>query len=70
MRGLSRSIRARTEMAAGLDRDIEEARGTFAQMELNTWGGARCWRSRESASGCCRGGRWTIRAGPGAIGLP
>ena len=26
-------------MAAGLDRDIEEARGTFAQMELNTWGG-------------------------------
>ena len=35
-----------------------------------TPGGSRCWRSRESGSWCCQRGRWTIRAGPGAIGLP
>ena len=38
MRWLSRSIQARFEMAAGLDRDIEEARRTLAQLEVDTWG--------------------------------
>ena len=38
MRWLSRSIQARIEMAAGLDRDIEDARRTLAQLEVDTWG--------------------------------
>ena len=70
MRWLSRSIQARIERVAELDFDIGEARRTLAQMEEDTPGGSRCWRSRESGSWCCQRGRWTIRAGPGAIGLP
>ena len=38
MRWLSRSIQARIETAAELDFDIEEARRTLAQMEVDTWG--------------------------------
>ncbi len=38
MRWLSRSIQDRIEMAAGLGRDIEDARRTLAQMEVDTWG--------------------------------
>ena len=38
MRWLSRSIQDRMEMAAGLDRDIEDARRTLAQLEMDTWG--------------------------------
>ena len=38
MRWLSRSIQARIEMAAGLNRDIEDARRTLAELEVDTWG--------------------------------
>ena len=38
MRWLARSIQTRIEMAAGLDRDIEDARRTLAQLEEDTWG--------------------------------
>ena len=38
MRWLSRSIQARIERVAELDFDIEEARRTLAQMEVDTWG--------------------------------
>ena len=38
MRWLWTRIEVRIEMAAGLDRDIEEARRTLAQLEVDTWG--------------------------------
>ena len=38
MHWLARSIEDRIEMATGLDRDIEEARQTLAQLEVDTWG--------------------------------
>ena len=38
MRWLAGSIQARIETAAGLGRDIEEARRTLAQLEVDTWG--------------------------------
>ncbi len=38
MRWLSRSIQARIERVAELDYDIEEARRTLAQTEVDTWG--------------------------------
>ena len=38
MRWLTRSIQNRIEMAAGLDRDIEDARRTLDQLEMDTWG--------------------------------
>ena len=38
MHWLARSIQARIETAAELDLDIEEARRTLAQMEVDTWG--------------------------------
>ena len=38
MRWLARSIQAGIEMAAGLDRDIKEARRTLVQLEVDTWG--------------------------------
>ena len=38
MRWLSRSIQDRIETVAGLGRDIEEARQTLAQLEVDTWG--------------------------------
>ena len=38
MRWLATSIQARIETAAGLGRDIEDARRTLAQMEVDTWG--------------------------------
>ena len=38
MRWLARSIQDRIEMTAGLNRDIEEARRTLAQLEVDTWG--------------------------------
>ena len=38
MRWLARSIQTRIEMAAGLNRDIEDARRTLAQLEEDTWG--------------------------------
>ena len=38
MRWLSRSIQARIERVAELDYDINEARRTLAQMEVDTWG--------------------------------
>ena len=38
IRWLSRSIQDRIETAAGLDRDIEHARRTLAQLEVDTWG--------------------------------
>ena len=38
MRWLARSIQARIETAAALDFDIEEARRTLAQLEVDTWG--------------------------------
>ena len=37
MRWLSRSIQARIETVAGLGRDIEDARRTLAQLEVDTW---------------------------------
>ncbi len=38
MRWLSMSIQNRIETAAGLGRDIEDARRTLAQLEVDTWG--------------------------------
>ena len=38
MRWLSRSIQTRIETVAGLGRDIEDARRTLAQLEVDTWG--------------------------------
>ena len=38
MRWLARSIQDRIEVAAVLDRDIEDARRTLAQLEVDTWG--------------------------------
>ncbi len=38
MQWLSRSIQTRIETVAGLDRDIEDARRTLAQLEEDTWG--------------------------------
>ena len=38
MRWLARSIQDRIETVAGLGRDIEEARRTLAQLEVDTWG--------------------------------
>ena len=38
MRWLTRSIQDRIETAAGLGRDIEDARRTLAQLEVDTWG--------------------------------
>ena len=38
MRWLSRSIQTRIERVAELDYDINEARRTLAQMEVDTWG--------------------------------
>ncbi len=38
MRWLSRSIQARIETHAELNRDIEDARRTLAQLEVDTWG--------------------------------
>ena len=38
MRWLTRSIQDRIEMAAGLDRDIGDARQTLTQLEVDTWG--------------------------------
>ncbi|WP_420442607.1 hypothetical protein [Candidatus Palauibacter sp.] len=38
MRWLSRSIQHRIETVAGLNRDIEDARRTLAQLEVDTWG--------------------------------
>ncbi len=38
MRWVSRSIQARIERVAELDYDINEARRTLAQMEVDTWG--------------------------------
>ena len=38
MRWLSRSIQARIKTAAELNRDIEDALRTLAQMEVDTWG--------------------------------
>ena len=38
MRWLSRSIQARIERVVELDYDINEARRTLAQMEVDTWG--------------------------------
>ena len=38
MRWLSRSIQARIETRAELNRDIEDARRTLAQLEVDTWG--------------------------------
>ena len=38
MRWLSRSIQDRIETVAGLGRDIEEARRTLAELEVDTWG--------------------------------
>ena len=38
MRWLWVRIEARIEMVAGLHRDIEEARRTLAQLEVDTWG--------------------------------
>ena len=38
MRWLARSIQDRIETAAALDRDIEDARRTLAQLEVDTWG--------------------------------
>ena len=38
MRWLTMSIQERIETAAGLDRDIEEARRTLARLEVDTWG--------------------------------
>ena len=40
MRWLSRSIQVRVERVAELDFDIEAARRTLAQMEVDTWGTA------------------------------
>ena len=40
MQWLSRSIQTRIETVAGLGRDIEDARRTLAQMEVDTWGTA------------------------------
>ena len=37
-RWLSRSIQARIETVVELDRDIEDARRTLAQLEVDTWG--------------------------------
>ena len=38
MQWLSRSIQTRIETVAGLGRDIEDARRTLAQLEVDTWG--------------------------------
>ena len=38
MQWLSRSIQERIETVAGLGRDIEDARRTLAQLEVDTWG--------------------------------
>ena len=38
MQWLSRSIQNRIETVAGLGRDIEDARRTLAQLEVDTWG--------------------------------
>ena len=38
MRWLAGNIQARIETAAGLGRDIEDARRTLAQLEADTWG--------------------------------
>ena len=38
MRWLAGNIQARIETAAGLGRDIEDARRTLAQLEVDTWG--------------------------------
>ena len=38
VRWLARSIQDRIEVAAVLDRDIEDARRTLAQLEVDTWG--------------------------------
>ncbi len=38
MRWLSRSIQNRIETVAGLNRDIEDARRTLAQLGVDTWG--------------------------------
>ena len=38
MRWLAGSIQARIETRAGLGRDIEDARRTLAQLEVDTWG--------------------------------
>ena len=38
MRWLAGSIQDRIETAAGLGRDIEDARRTLAQLEVDTWG--------------------------------
>ena len=38
MRWLARSIQIRTETVAGLNRDIEDARRTLAQLDVDTWG--------------------------------
>ena len=38
MRWLARSIQTRIETVGGLDRDIEDARQTLAQLEVDTWG--------------------------------
>ena len=37
MRWLAKNIQDRIEMAAGLDRDIEDGRRTLAQLEVDTW---------------------------------
>ena len=70
MRWLARSIQDRIETAAELDFDIEEAQRTLAQMEVDTWGVALLEIEGEAGRGGCQRGRWTIRAGPGASGLP
>ena len=38
MRWLARSIQTRIETVGGLNRDIEDARRTLAQLEVDTWG--------------------------------
>ena len=55
MRWLSRSIQARIERVAELDYDINEARRTLAQMEVDTWGVALLEIEGERGGGAASG---------------
>ena len=68
MRWLSRSIQDRIERVAELDYDINEARRTLAQMEVDTWGVALLEIEGERVvvlpAGTLDNTRWTWRDRP------
>jgi hypothetical protein len=68
MRWLASSIQTRIETVTGLGRDIEEARQTLAQMEVDTWGVALLEIEGERVvvlpMGTLEDPRWTWRDRP------